>query len=471
MSVSAADPYALAQLLLRKGLVSQPQLLRALQYYLLRRLGAGELSYRISRDHAQMALHDGTGQPQNGLDLPDLPPPPRQWVPYSPDVLALLDGETGSFITTVDRAAVQGPGLGDMGGIVTHQGRLFTVRAWHDERLPANDGDHWPLDLFLPDGAGEAIAVADRASGKLLLIDPALTKVTAELTIRPAGVRTAMNVAYAAATRTLYVTDGSSPDLIVVNLQTHHLERVYQDIGLAGNLQVSPDGSHVYMFVGHGDPAVAALRTSDRQEVGRVLLPGKRFSDVDDPSDLMALSGNGRFLAVMTYQDDPALFTPILSVIDTATWQLLATLPLKKDDKPVGLAFSHPGALPAAPTFPQVLLDRDLLAAEALAQALKELDLLANESAKPEIDTDVAMLARKAAGPAPAAVTEIAEPDAATTQRLVDSQTFKWGARPNMTQADKQTLLNAASDLKPASEISHTNGAFVLNWLQDFLGD
>jgi hypothetical protein len=471
MSVSAADPYALAQLLLRKGLVSQSLLLRALQYYLLRRLGAGELRYRISRERAQMTLDDATGLAQNGLDLADLPAPPRGWVPYSPDVLALLDGETGQFIQTVERTAVQGPCLAEPGGVVTHQGRLYTVQAWHDERLPAIDGTNWPLDLFLPNGPGEAIAVADRASGKLLLIEPTLTKVTAELSIRPAGGRKAINVAYASATRTLYVTDGSSPDLIVIKLQSHQLERTYQDIGLAGNLQVSPDGAHLYMLIGHGDPAIAALRTSDLQETGRVLLPGKRFSDVDDPSDLMALSPNGRYLAVMTYQDEPALFTPILSLIDTTTWQLLSTLPMKKEEKPVGLAFSTSGSLPAATTFPQVLLDRELLSQEALNDALQELAILAAESAKPELDNDVALLVSQAPTAAAADVADIAKPDAAATQRLVESQTFKWGARPNMTQAEKQTLLAAANDLKAATEISSTNGTFVLNWLKDFLGD
>jgi hypothetical protein len=471
MSVSTADPYALAQLLLRKGLVSQSLLLRALQYYLLRRLGAGELCYRISRDHAQMSLADGAGRSQNGLELPDLPPPPTSWVPYSPDVLALLDGETGEFLETVPRSAVQGPGLGDMGGLATHQGRLYSVNAWHDERLPANDGDHWPLDLFLPNGPGETIAVADRSSGKLMLIDPALTKVTAELSIRPNGGRKAMNVAYSSATRTLYVTDGGSPDLVVVKLQSHQLERVYQEIGLAGNLQVSPDGAHLYMLVGHGDPAIAALRTSDLQESGRVLLPGKRFSDVDDPTDLMALSANGRFLAVMTYQDEPALFTPIISIVDTTTWQLLSTLPMKKEEKPVGLAFTARGTLTPAPTFPQVLLDRELLSPEALDQTLKELAILASESAKPEIDNDVALLVNQAGSVATAGVAEIARPDAAAVQRLVESQTFKWGGRPNMTSAEKQTLLNAANDLKPAAEVSTTNGTFVLNWLQDFLGE
>jgi len=144
---------------------------------------------------------------------------------------------------------------------------------------------------------------------------------------------------------------------------------------------------------------------------------------------------------------------------------------MKKEEKPVGLAFSTTGTLPTAPGFPQVLLDRDLVTPGALEAALKELAVLSAESAKPELDKDVALLADKPDAAPAAEVAAIAKPDAAAVQRLAGSQTFKWGARPNMTQGEKQTLLNAASDLKPATEVSTTNGTFVLNWLQEFLGD
>ncbi|MBC7542325.1 MAG: hypothetical protein H7338_06305 [Candidatus Sericytochromatia bacterium] len=445
--------------------------MRALQYYLLRRLGAGELAYRISRDQAQIGLDAHDGRPQNGLDLADLPPPPRGWVPYSPDVMALFDGETGQFQQVVARQSLWGPYLGESGGEFSYEGRLYAVGAWLDERLPAMDGPHWPLDLYLPNGPGESVAVTDRASGKLLLIEPTLTKISAELTMRPAGSRKAINVAYASATRTLYATDGQSPDLVVIRLQTHELERLYQDVGLASNLVVSLDGHQLYMLIGHGDPAIQAVRTGDMQATGRVLLPGKRFSDVDDPTDLLAISANGRFLAVMTYQDEPAMFTPILSVIDTATLQLLSTSPIKKEEKPVGLAFSTGGRLSPAPSFPDVLLGRELLSQGALSDALRELGILAAEGAKPELDSDVAMLANQGPAGSPAELQALVKPDAAATQRLVESANFKWSARPNMTQADRQSLMNAANDIKLPSEVSNTNGAFVMNWMRDFLGD
>lgn len=474
MSMTAVDPYALAQLLLRKGLVSQSNLLRSLQYYLHRRLAAGELAYRISRERPQAQLVDASGQEQGVIDWPSLPPPPRGWVPYSPDVLALLDGETGQFQRVVPRTEVQGPSLGEAGGMCAVAGRLYALTSWLDERLPAIDGPHWPLDLYLPNGAGDSIAIADRAAGNLYLIEPSLTKVVAELAIRPAAGKRAVNVAYAAAKNTLYVTDGQSPDLVVIRLETTNLERHYLEVGLAGNLQVSPDGESLYMLVGQGDAAVETLRTADLKSKGRVLLPGRRFGDVDDPTDLMAVSPNGRFLAVMTYTDEPALFTPVLSVVDLTSGQLLWSSPLGKAEKPVGLAFSLQASLPTAPSYPQVLLDRELIGAAELQEALRELGVLSEESTKPPLDADVAMLA--GTGPLvlptlPPEVAALIKPDAAAVKRLAESTTFKWTGRPNMTQQEKETLLGAANDIKPPSDVSEANGYFVLNWLRDFLSE
>lgn len=463
------DPHLLARSLLQKSLIEQPDLFKAFQFFLFKHLQAGIAFYRINQFKHSIELIDYKGKLQNSFELPSGTPFKIEWIPFSPNFVACFDFN-GNFEGLIERKN-SGLNLQTASGGYLYNNIIYSLNSWLCELIPKNEISIYPYDLYIPSVYSDYIFATDRGSGKLLIIDRTLSKLVGKLQIRKPGSKKTINVAYLPATKCCYITDNQTPDIVVINLEKMSIDRFYQNYGTLGNITLNPKTEKLYVFLCQPDvqPAIIILKLPLFTLESTIILSGKRFSDLDDPTDLLALSADGRFLFTMTYTDRPSLFTPMLSIINTENNKLHTTHSLKQEGKPIALVSKIGNFVPSEINFAQILLEKGLVKPEELKAVIHEILGLAQvTSEKIELDKDVIATTSNLTEELSKEIEAISDVKKEVADKWLTNPRFLWEGRKNMTTEEKTMFIQKVSEISAQPEVAKANSVFVLKWLQDF---
>lgn len=468
----------LCALAVQQNLASASQLAMAVQTYIMMKIEALQCNYLLEHKSGRLLLRDRNA-PDTGLDTMDewasfdMPALAFQgaWVPYASNKVALFN-EKGAFSGVQDRGQFEiTPSF--KGGYVWLKNQAYQMNMLLNTMIAVSDVQRGPYDFFIPPNQNSGIFLMDRAAGTLTMADFALTQTLAQLQVREAGSKKAINVAYSQQTRTIYITDHQTPDILVINPNNRQKERIYTEYGVLGNLTLDEQLGLIFAILADvsKEPAILIFSIKDYSHQGTILLPGKRFSEVDDPCDLIAISPDRKSLMVMTYTDEGALFTPIISQIDIASKQLVKSYHLSHEDKPIGLAFLQSEIKAGTVvSFDKLLVDKGIIHKVPLAALLRQLEAMEKDKDKPLIDQDVesalAHIEGNFSNEEISAVTEISHE---TVSQMAQDSFFEWQGRSDMKAEEKQVFVERLSQLKADPKVSKTNGVFVLNWLKGLM--
>jgi hypothetical protein len=211
----------------------------------------------------------------------------------------------------------------------------------HYESVPSEPITTLPLDLTVTLNK-KVIYFVDRGSGTLYLFDTEFNKLAGAVHLRPPGYRKTLNVAATGDAKKIFVTDNETPGLFIIEAKSLKIKKQPLSYGNLGNLWADEQWLYILVDKPNAPPELVVLDTLNLILRSTIQLRGELFSKIDDPTDLMVASPSGKFLLVMTYVNYPSLFTPIINVIDTETFQLVDQIFLNDKGKPTYISFAMP---------------------------------------------------------------------------------------------------------------------------------
>lgn len=440
----------------------------AYQIYLGQKVHAFQCQYVLEATQGRLVLQEQSdGSEWSALDMP-APAFQGQWVPFSSDKLALFDA-SGRYQDVQSRNQPQIEASRE-GGFVRAGKQAYRLSTLLNPLIPLDTVQRGPYDFHFPAGQDDGVFLVDRAAGSLLMTDLTLNISKARLPLRAAGSRKALCLAYDTDQRRCLVTDHETSDLIVIRPFDKKIERVATSHGTLGNLVLDAKRQQVLVLLAdpEQEPAILIFSLADFSHQGTILVPGKRFSSLDDPCDLMGISPDGRYLVVMTYTDEPALCTPVLSRFDLTTRQLVDTQTLNQAEKPIGLAFAAP--LPTrseVPDFEVLIEEKGLMAKPLIVALVRQIEAMRADANRPLLDQDIAAaMTHIQDNFTPAEIQTVAHISQEAAKQMVNERFFEWQGRGDMNAEDKQVFVERLSQLQADEQVTQTNGIFVLNWLK-----
>lgn len=346
--------------LLEQGRITPEQLASAvarLRHYKLSQQGQQKaVSYVFDqRSYALQEVDPWTSEVKRQLQLPtSRKHKPRylsvDWVPTGSGSVFLFDATSCQEIGEISWQSEHQQGGLTVSDRFTH---LYFGELDEHPYLALSDQLHYglipmqklsclPVDLLLSPQRHQMF-LADRARGTIFIVDLVEFKLIGSLIVRPPGSRKTLNLAASPDGSRLFVTDGFTPALLIVNLRNLKIKRQPLPYGILGNLRISSDGQWLYLQSMRPDETVeiVVLDTTNLLQRGLIPLHGHLFSTLDDPVDLMALSPQNNFLLFMTYVNSPAMFTPWINIVDLDNYELVDRYALLTDDsKPSYLCFA-----------------------------------------------------------------------------------------------------------------------------------
>lgn len=378
--------------LLEQGKLTPEQLSRAVtrlrQYKMNQKDQRSAISYVM--DQKTYALRESN--PWNGKTLRKLPLPtnrknrPRfltqDWVPTGSGSVMLFHATNARQIGEIMWAGEENQGgltISDeyqhiyFGELDEHP-YLALTHQLHYPFIPMGNPRCLPADMVLNPN-GKQLFLADRGQGAIYLVDLQDFKLTGTLKVRPPGSRKTLNLAPTPDGQRLFITDNVTPAMLVVNLRTLKIKRQPLPYGILGNLRISADGLWLYVQSTRPDDSVeiVVLDTTNLLNRRTIPLEGHLFSSLDDPVDLMAISPQQNYLIFMTFVNNPAMFTPLVNLIDLEGYQLFERFTLRADDsKPshISFAISKPdGYFKVDATILDVLLEMGYITIQDVEEA------------------------------------------------------------------------------------------------------
>lgn len=466
---SADAVQKLCSMAVQQGLIKPTDMSIAYQTYLMTKVHAYQCEYVLEAAQGRLLLveRDNSASEWSALDMP-APAFQGQWVPYSSEKVALFD-QSGNYKGVKDRTRPEIIPSAE-GGYIWSGKDAYRMQALLNPLVPLDSVQRGPYDFFLPPDQDSGVFVSDRAAGTLMMTDLTLNLTKAQLSLREAGSKKALCLAYDAKNRTCYVTDHQTSDLIVIKPFEKKIERIATPHGMLGNLVLDLPRKRLLALLADPDQEAAILiyGLENYEHQGTILLPGKRFSTLDDPCDLMGISPDGRYLLVMSYTDEPALCTPLVSRIDLQTQQMVKTHTLSTEEKPIGFAFAHqqPKAQ-AVPDFEDFLADKGILAKPQIIGLIRQIQAIEEDRNKPLLDQDVeAALSHIQEHFSSQDLESVTEMSQQAVEQMAKDSFFEWQGRNDMKAEEKQVFVERLSQLKADETVTRTNGVFVLNWLK-----
>lgn len=458
----------LCSMAVQQGLVKATDISIAYQTYLMTKIHAYQCQYVLEAQQGQLLLQDReSAEEWSSLDMPSLSSQTK-WVPFSSEKIALFD-RAGQYKGVQSRTR---PEIipSAQGGYVWSGQHAFRLQALLNPLVPVDQVERGPYDFYLPTDQDSGVFIADRAAGTLTMTDLTLNITKARLKLREPGSKKSICLAYDPKSKTCYVTDHQTSDLIVIKPFEQKMERISTPRGILGNLVLDLPRRRLLALLAEPDlePAVLQFSLDDYSHVGTILIPGKRFSNLDDPCDLMGISPDGRGLMVMSYTDEPALCTPLLSRIDLQNGQLYKTYKLSTEEKPIGFAFVHqqPEAQPV-PDFEDFLVAKGILSKPQMIGLIRQIQAIEEDKNKPLLDQDVADAMSHIQGNfSPQELQQVTEISQEVVTQMTQDSFFEWQGRADMPAEEKQIFVERLSQLKADETVTRTNGVFVLNWLK-----
>ncbi|MBF2053133.1 MAG: hypothetical protein IGS03_06665 [Candidatus Sericytochromatia bacterium] len=464
----------LCSLLVKHDLVSATDISIAYQTYILMKIQAAQCQYVLEAEKGVLALQS-RDDAQDSWGALEMPAPAvnaealrQNWVPFTSDKLALFDA-SGRFQSVQARSRPEIVPT-SQGGYIWANNQSYQLSVLLNPLLPLQNVARGPYDFYFPAGQDDGVFFTDRAQGSLLMSDLTLNLNKARLSLREPGSTKALCLAYDGQTHTAYVTDHQTSDLIVIQPFKKDLQRISTPHGVLGSLVLDGSRQQLLMLLAdpEQEPAVLVYDTATLQHKGTILVPGKRFSTLDDPCDLMAVSPDGHSLLIMSYTDEPALCTPLISRIDLQSHQLLETQTLSTQEKPIGFAFAQQAPQSEAlMDFDDFLADRGLVEMPRMIGLIRQIQALEADRNKPLFDQDVQAAMQHIQGNfSPQELQNVVEMSQEAVQQLSNESFFEWQGRQDMNAEEKQVFVEHLAQLKTDESVSRTNGVFVLNWLK-----
>lgn len=226
-----------------------------------------------------------------------------------------------------------------------------------------------PYDLSLsPDR--ELLAIANRGEGTITLIGTRNFAERWQCRLRKPGGESVLNFTFNMNQNYGYVTDSQGSHVWIIDLNTGDVSIHKPELGQLGNLVMAPDGVHLYLLVRKPNHELLYVNTTDWSVSKTIKLKGELFSNQsDDPCDLMALAPNHQHLLIMTYQNSPEPFTPVISVIDTNEVKTVRRYAIKDGSKPCQILFGRANPLSdyKKQNLREMILSAGLIDAETLS--------------------------------------------------------------------------------------------------------
>lgn len=466
----------LCQLAVQQKFADPIQLSIAYQTYLMMKIEAYQCAYALQHDSGRILLQDlkGDNDDLNAWGELDMPAAryQGQWVEYAANKVALFN-EKGIFEGITEREESR-LAPASWGGFIWVNNKAYQMSMMLNQMIPMAEVQKGPYDFVIPPNQTEGVFILDRAAGTLLMTDFTLNQTKAKLEVRTPGNKKAINLAYSAKHKRIYVTDHQTPDLLVINPSERSKDRIYTEHGVLGNIIVDDSRNLLYAVLvdTRKEPAILIFSQEDYSHQGTILLPGKLFSHLDDPCDLITISPSGKTLLVMTYTDQGALLTPMISLIDIESQKMVKSYTLSDEEKPIGLAFLKPEVkVSEVPSFDEVLLDRGVINDINLKNLVNQIQRIEEDRNKPLFDQDVqSAMEHIESHFSQEELAEVNHISEEAVNQMVQDSSFEWQGRSDMKQEEKQVFVERMAQLKADEAISQTNGVFVLNWLKGLNG-
>ena len=473
---SSESVQKLCSLAVQQGLVKASDMSLAYQTYLNTKLLAGQCQYVLQAQEGRVSLQERDADPEtpdewSALEMP-APAFAGQWVPFASEKLALFDLQ-GRFEGVQERSR---PELipAERGGYVWSkkgtQNVPYRMSTLINPLIPVQNVSRGPYDFYFPADQDDGLFIMDRAAGTVFMTDLTLNVTKIKIQVREPGSQKSICMAYDGKNHIAYVTDHQTSDIIVIRPREKKMERISTPHGVLGNLIYDADRHQLMVMLADPDqePAILMFSCEDFSHQGTLLIPGKRFSSLDDPCDLMGLSPDGKNMLVMSYSNEPALSTPLISAIGLKSQQLIKTHTLSQHDKPIGFAFQHKKPNPQdVPDFDDFIENKGLLKGPPLVALIRQIEQLEADKNKPLFDQDVeSALTHIEDNFSREELTQVAELSQEATDAMAQESFFEWQGRGDMSQEEKQVLVERMAQIKPDEKVSRTNGVFVLNWLK-----
>jgi hypothetical protein len=358
------DDRTLAQALIERNMVEM-QALDALlvaqktQFQAQHRTIGGTLFLVDMQAHVLRIRDAVSGEEKQTLDLtaPDNPAPPKfalqDWE-RSASYTTLVNSDDGTQVGAFDTdlAAPYGLVVTPDFAYLYNEGRLNTPLLGVTDRclyggVFKGKPQASPYDLYLSRDRS-LLCVTDRGAGSLMVLSTKTYRVLGWLSVRSPGSIKMINVAFSEDNERLFVTDNQSSNLTVVRIGSMDIEKPKIGQGVLGNLILAPDGKHLYLLTLKPAVALIYLDLLTFSVAKNIKLKGDLLSiDSNAPADLMALSPDQAHLLVTTYLNDPAPFTPVVSVIETDQVKTTRRYSIKDETRPYQFAYGREN--PTAP--------------------------------------------------------------------------------------------------------------------------
>lgn len=308
---------------------------------------------------------------------------PENWEPWGVSPL-LVYPEDGNQVARQDPGLVAVYGLVTMpeGSYLYNQGRLDTeyLGLSYQALFPGiykGKLTSSPYDLFLSQDYS-LLCVTDRGAGILYIVSLSDFSHQGPIQVREPGSNLLLNIVPDPVHQRVFITDNQTTQLLILNLETLQIQRQRVGLGVLGNIQMSPDGQHLFLLTLKPNQNLVYLNTQTFSVEKTVKLKGELFkANSSDPSDLMAISPDHKHLLVMTYLNEPEPFTPVVTVLEAASVKTVRRYAIKEGGKPSQIAFARENPFMAhARRLEDMLLEADLIEPRILWDLKRELRAL-----------------------------------------------------------------------------------------------
>jgi DNA-binding beta-propeller fold protein YncE len=377
--------HLLGEFLLQQGLISTEQLQEAQE-----RLATTEAPDAIPLGPAYVPAADGKSilvvDPRKGTtettiglfagDAGDGAETPTGWQRYSDGQILLLDDlETGP------RRWLPTTHYPRLGLIPTPKGAYLYVgeepRREYSPRLHVlpspwlnPPGASGPLDLY-PAPGGEYVVAANRGAGTIHVILSASHEQRGAISVRPAGHARGIGVAISPDARTIYVSDGLTPRLAVLDVTTFKVRHQLFPTGPLGSMVLNADGTQLLVCFTKGPTEMGLMTISvpDLRVRHLMNMPGKGEGERPNLPLLPSPDGQSAYLVTYSFETrDPHY----LLQIDRAKHRVTKSFALR--EMPLVTAFPAPATwCPEPPDLGTVLMEMGLVSEDNLKFARNHL--------------------------------------------------------------------------------------------------
>lgn len=249
---------------------------------------------------------------------------------------------------------------------IDYQNLLGLTKNYIFGSIPKKSKSGLPYDMYFSDDYS-MLCITNRDEGKIYLFDVELSVFRDEINVRNPGVNKTINVAISTLNKKIYITDSATPILSIYDLNTKTLTKKNLNIGILGNICLSPDEKSIYVVVMKPEQSLKNIDLNKLTEIKNFPLKGELFSIGDDPCDLLTLSPDKKHLFSMTFLNDPNPFTPVISVIDTEKNKPIKRFSIKDEAKPINLCFEDINPVgPVNKTIEDMLVENKLFSINKL---------------------------------------------------------------------------------------------------------